>query len=195
MPFEAFLSYLKQLCEASNYKTVAFTVARKWAQARAFTFTKGDISSPLDLEISPSSDFLHTTELTAAVSTSALLLALARTQDHVNLSGARYLSCIMRDRVEVRCGEWLLLACAGQRVIACVQELAEVVLPRGSYIRMWCTHRQSTGVTEGADAMMRLSKKDACSAGCTLLVRLEQVSITQLLCEDRGDHLEFRYLL
>ena len=39
----------------------------------------------------------------------------------------RYLSLVVRDGVEARCGEWLLLASrSGKQFVACVREMAEV---------------------------------------------------------------------
>jgi hypothetical protein len=195
-PFEAYLLHLKQLCEASNHKTVPYTVARNWALGRALTHAAGESSSCLSLDLVPSSDFMLGARLHAAASVSRLLHALSASVDHIGMLEARYLLFLSRDGVEARCGEWLLFASGGKQMIARVQEMAEVILPSGPRIRLWCSHRSVlTGITEDADAMIRLPKGEADStAACTLLVRLELVCVTQLACCDRGDHREFRYV-
>ena len=197
LPFEAYLQELKHLCEASNYKTVPFTVARKWALGRALRrkLGKGDALSHLSLNVAYSSDFLIGATLQAAVSHSALLRALSTTTDHANVTEARSLGFLSRDGVEVRCGSWLLFACHGSKVLARVSEMAEVVLPSGPCVRLWCTDRRSSGIVEGVDGMIRIWKRDAATSACELLVRLETVSMVALLCCDRGPHLEFRYVL
>ena len=196
LPHEAFLLHLKQLCQASNYKTVPFTVLRNWALGRALTLASGESSSCLSLELQPASDFMLGERLQAAVSASPLLHALSAAVDHVGMLEARYLHFVSRDGVEARCGDWLLLASGGRQMIACVQEMAEVVLPSGPRIRLWCNHRSSLkDVTEDTDGMIRLEKHDADStAACHVLVRLDMVCVTQLECKDRGGHREFRYV-
>jgi hypothetical protein len=74
-------------------------------------------------------------------------------------------------------------------MIACVQEMAEVMLQSGPRIRLWCNHRSAlTNITEDADAMIRVPNGNADStAACTLLVRLELVCVIQLECFDRGE--------
>ena len=132
-------------------------------------------------------------QLRAAASASPLLHALSGAGDHVGMLEARYLHFMSRDGVEVECGEWLMFVSGGSRMVACVQEMAEVVLPDGPRIRLWCSHRTPlAGITEDADGMFRLAKRD--TEACMLLVRLEVVSVTQLKCCERGDHREFRYV-
>ena len=194
-PFEAFLLQLKRYCEASNWKTVPFTVARNWALSRALTIAKGESSTCLSLDMLPCSDFMVGGVLRAAASVSPLLQALAATKDHACMSEARYLKRISRDRVEARCGDWLLLACSGKSMVARVQEMAEVMLPHGPQVRLWCVARQSLdGITEDCDGMFRLTRARN-EARCTLLVRLEMVRMAQLKCCERGSTLEFRYVL
>ena len=79
---EGFLLILKQFCEASNHKTVPYTVARNWALARALTRAKGESSSCLTLDLLPSSDHMLGDVLRAATSASPLLHALTTTRDH-----------------------------------------------------------------------------------------------------------------
>jgi hypothetical protein len=134
--------------------------------------------------------------LQAAASISPLLHAVSAAADHVGMQEARYLRFVSRDGVEARCGGWLLLASGGKQMIACVQEMAEVMLPSGPRIRLWCSHRSSlAGITEDADGMLRLQKGETDgNAACHVLVRLELVCVTQLECCDRGGHREFRYV-
>ena len=135
--------------------------------------------------------------LRKATSVSPLLHALSTTRDHPCVLEARHLSRVCRDGVEVRCGELMLFAGgAGKKMVACVQEMAEVLLPGGAVVRLWCSHRRSLeGVTEDADGMFRLAKHaDKSCAACVLLVRLEKVCVTQLQCQDRNRVLHFRYL-
>lgn len=195
-PFEGYLLHLKQLCEASNHKTVPYTVARNWALGRALTLAFGESSSCMSLDLLPSSDFMLGAHLHAAASVSPLMHALSASVDHVGMREARYLRYFSRDGVQARCGGWLLFASGGRQMIACVQEMAEVMLPSGPRIRLWCIHRSVlTNITEGADAMIRVPHGNADStAACTLLVRLELVCVMQLECLDRGDHREFRYV-
>ena len=192
---EGFLLTLKQFCEASNHMTVPYTVARNWALARALTRAKGESSSCLTLDLLPSSDHMLGDVLRAATSASPLLHALTTTRDHKCVSEARYLKRVVRDGVEARCGQWLLLASrSGKQFVACVQEMAEVVLPGGPKVRLWCTDRISLeGITEDADGMFRLKKPSPTAAACTLLVRLETVCVTNLKCCERNGLLEFRY--
>jgi hypothetical protein len=168
-----------------------------WALGRALRrkLGKGDALSHLSLNVAYSSDFLIGATLQAAVSHSALLRALSTTTDHANVMEARSLGFLSRDGVEVRCGSWLLFACHGSKVLARVSEMAEVVLPSGPCVRLWCTDRRSSGIVEGVDGMIRIWKQGAATSACELLVRLETVSMVALLCCDRGPHLEFRYWL
>lgn len=196
LPFEAYLQELKHLCEASNYKTVPFTVARKWALGRALRFATGNSSSAnsLFIDMEYSSEFLIGAALSAAVSHSALLRALSQTSDHANLMEARAVSFLNRDGVELHLGSWLLIACQERTMIARVQEMAEVLLPTGPHVRLWCTERRSQGISEGLDGMICIPKRSANVSACDLLVRLELVSVQSLICCDRGEHLEFRYV-
>jgi hypothetical protein len=73
--------------------------------------------------------------------------------------------------------------------------MAEVVLPSGPCVRLWCTDRRSSGIVEGVDGMIRIWKRDAATPACELLVLLETVSMAALLCCDRGSHLEFPWKL
>ena len=83
---------------------------------------------------------------------------------------------------------------ACKQFVACVREMAEVVLPGGPKVRLWCTDRISLeGITEDADGMFRLKKPSPTAAACTLLVRLETVCVTNLKCCERNGLLEFRY--
>jgi hypothetical protein len=191
-PFEAFLLPLKHLCEASNWRTVPWTVACKWAMARAFTHATRGSTSALSIDVLPESDFLVGAALLASFAGSALMRAVRDAPDHAGMREARFLRFVSRDGVEMERGNWLLLACGDTQFIACVEEMVEVVLSSGPSIRLWCSRRTALeGVTEGSDGMLRVPKPPTDSS---IWVRLERASVCQLECCDRGAHLEFRYV-
>ena len=73
-----------------------------------------------------------------------------------------------------------------------MHEMAELCSPECSRLRLWGRDSRSlVGVTESADGMFRVDKAARVS---DQLVRLELVSVMQVLCVDRGAHLEYRYL-
>ena len=194
LPFEMFLQVLKGFCEKSNYMTVPFTVVTKWAQRRAFSFlTRRDTSATMLLDVTSSSDFMFGDVLSRALPASALLThVLTHTSDHTFVTHARHLSFICRDHVEIRIDDWLLVACGSKKLVVRVHEMAELTMHDRSCLRLWGTESRSlAGMVEASDGMLRLSKSMRTSS---LLIRLEMVSVMQLLCEDRGTHLEYRYV-
>ena len=193
LPFEAFLQILKGFCEKGNWKTVPWTVATKWAQRRAFSFATHDSSAALQLDVESSSEIMCGDALSRALSASPLLThVLTRSTDHAQITSARHLSFISRDGVEVRIGDWLLVASGSKRVVLRVHEMAELCSPECSKLRLWGEQSRSLdGVLESSDGMIHLDKTMRMTAQ---LVRLELVSIMQILCVDRGAHLEYRYL-
>jgi hypothetical protein len=196
-PFEAFLFHLKQLCEGSNWKSVPFTVVRKWSLGRALTLASPVVHSFTSLDVLPQSDFMLGPVLRLACVTSPLLIALTSSRDHTHMHEARYLRFVCRDGVEVRSGEWLLLTSGKTQVIACVEEMAEVWLGGGELIRFWCTQcTPLTGVLEDTDGLIRIPRDTLNTAHAhSLLVRFEKVSVCQLFRRDRGGHYEFEYVL
>jgi hypothetical protein len=170
---------------------VPFTVVRKWALGRALSWSIADDSSCLSLDLLPAGDFLVGAALQASCGRSALLGALQASHDHACMCEARYLSFVSRDGVDVRLGAWLLLECESSQFAARVEEMAEVQLSSGCYVRLWCSDVTSLAkVVSDDDGMFRVQKVNGCNR---LLVRLETVCITQLACCDRADHWEFRY--
>lgn len=190
MPFEAFLGLLKLLCENSNYKTPPYTVAVNWAMARRLG-QKNQKASVLSAEVTPCSQVVHKAELLREPSQSHLLCRLSRSDDHNGMVSARFVSKIVRDEVEMRVGRWLFFAAGNMQRIAYVEEMAEASFLVSSRLRLWCSHSRSD-FSESSDGMIRL-KKDAAS-NKSILIRLEEVAVTELLTVDRGDHWEMRYV-
>ena len=59
-------------------------------------------------------------------------------------------------------------------------------------VRLWCIECHTTSeLVESDDAMMRVKKG---ARGKSFLAVVEHVAITRLMAEDKGDHLEFRYV-
>ena len=193
MPFEAFLGYLKLLCENSNYKTVPFTVAIKWAMARRLSQKEGHIST-VGAEVTPCSLPIPTAELYRTPPASILLRTLCASGDHSQMLSTRHLSLISRTDVEMRVGHWILVSAGSMKRIACIQEMVEATFFGSSRLRLWCSE-SCAGFRESDDGMVRIPKDDSMSLSRkTLLVRLEDVAVTELRHEDRGSHLEFRYV-
>ena len=61
-------------------------------------------------------------------------------------------------------------------------------------IRFWCTRcNTAEPLVESSDAMMRV-KKDKNALTRSILASVEHVALTRLMVQDKGDHLEFRYV-
>ena len=189
MPFEMFLSRLKQICMASNWKTVPFTVAFTWASRRAFLFRRSShsISSVLEVETVPSSELLTGAALQST--TSSILASLFQKQ--MVVASARFLSLVVRDTVAVSVGEWLLISGEHKRV-ACVREMMAVCLNGCMHIRLWCHRCCVPEAEETPDGFVRAPRPEG---NRQMLVSLESVSIILLACRSVGSVYEFQYLL
>jgi hypothetical protein len=199
MPFEMFLILLKGFCEASNWKTVPFTVVSKWAMRRRFLQKESDCDildvDTDDIDVVASSAFLFGPTLQTALSASKLVShAVSHTQDHNQIVQARYLTYFRREQVELQARDWVLLVSKGEKYVARVSEMAQFVFPGGSQrVRLYCTDcRSLKDSTEDEDSMIRLAKASPCTA---MFVRIEDVSITQLLLTTCESTLQFRYVL
>ena len=105
---------------------------------------------------------------------------------------ARHLSLISRADVEMRVGHWIMVTAGSMQRIAFIQDMVEASFYGSSRLRLWCSH-SCAGFVEGDDGMISLPKHVTQSSK-SLLVRLEDVSVTELRHEDRGSHIEYRYV-
>ena len=129
----------------------------------------------------------------------AQLLSAAITQpDHVGTSAVRYIKWIKHGPLEIEPSTWVLLRAASTRncgsttsSIGRVQAMMGMVVNGCLKYRIWC-NGMAVAVSESADGLIRV-QKSAC-LNTYWLIRMEEVSITTLSYQDRGDHYECRYV-
>ena len=86
----------------------------------------------------------------------------------------------------------MLLQSGELNLAAQLTQMALVTTGGQVRIRFWCTGcNTAQSLVESDDAMMRVSKDAPTTC---VLAGLEHVALTRLVVEDKGDHLEFRYV-
>ena len=86
----------------------------------------------------------------------------------------------------------MLLQNGSISLTALISQIAMFEAGGHQLIRLWCSEcHTASELVEGVDAMMRVKKVE--QPKC-VLAALEHVALTRLSVEDKGDHLEFRYV-
>ena len=122
-----------------------------------------------------------------------LLSTVLATPAPSSVSAVRFLTWMRHGRIHLEAGTWLLVNYGGQAFTARVQEMAAISRGANTTVSIGCGSCHAHSVTEGTDGMIKVPKLQQPST-CTVEI-VPGVALTQLSCVDRGDHLEFRYVL
>ena len=128
---------------------------------------------------------------TAQLCSPLFAFAFQQTSDHALVHAARHASRVTRDSSAIERGDWYLFAEGALLVIGHVAEIAELRVGARSLMRFWldvCFKAPN----EGAGGLMcvpmtRPSRR--------MLVRLEDVAVTPLLCTQGETAMQFRRIL
>ena len=139
-------------------------------------------------------DLIMGRQLHSAVSTSPLLAAVVR--KHTDVCTLQYARELNICSLQIQVQDWVFLRDGRSAVIAQVSQMALIRRSnqQHSEVYFWCCHcHAASQLLEDPDALMRIHK-DNVRAKRNVLVLLSCVSISTLVCENRQDHLEFRYV-
>jgi hypothetical protein len=138
MPFEAFLKFIKASFEASNYKSAPYYAGMFWAVKAVRHWRDPKRASWFEDAIVAESDWasdLHTGPQAAI--TKALL------GEREPVRSVRSLKQVMRARVTITVGDWVLVQDAGANFITRVRDMVQACIHSDDrnvlVVRLWCT--------------------------------------------------------
>jgi hypothetical protein len=173
IPFEGYNKVLKALFRMTNWKGAPHFVARHWATKSVMHYR----------DPSRRSWYTDTVESVDEYTTSfdqRSFAVRALMQSSQPPYAVRMLTTVIRDRLKVFPGAWVLVQSESTKVdlVGCIQELVQAAYttPAESYIRMWCTGvKEVNRQSDGSYAAPAATKPRA------MLVYFERVRVQHLI--------------